>query len=728
MDDVLNFSLEKFNKNVAPSFGGTMKYIWTCPAWFPFNSCNIRINKPLIKLDLKTIADKQYIKSDTLYDVKAQVLSGGISRAAYRAFFIVYSQPSFNSYFNFTIKNHSYMSYDQDLNFGMEFNNNLHSQIIQNNIQIKWNINTTQAVFLNGFSLPEFSVKFVNTSGTFNISSTIFYRNDTFAQKTLTKSYIFSIPTPPNTGILEVYPSYAIAMSNTRINLLASNFIFEDDPLNTNFLYEYFYRNVFSEYLWIMNKYKNPNQITRSLIPITDSIKVECFYDKNSLSKVQATANLTIKMNSLLDYDKVDEIFIYDVENTILLLEAYSLNLRNHTMAKNTADFVARKILNKLSDLISKNNKTEARTIIHLNNDKMATILEAISLRFINYTKIETNFKNIINQIMIIAVENNDDLAFNLYYCNNFLRALDNLLQINFFNINLAKLDFKILENYKLLVMKMFREIPKGAYKFANLNNMNLFGLAVDSKFLKNDIVYINDESLNPYNLKSPIFFADYSSLYVSGHKSKSVLDKISVTIPNIIIESFDNDFILLIKHYTNWNPIVKEPANYTENNWYAVISDIIEVVFIDINYKNISIVKLLPQNTTVKNSSGVFNVTIMKNVTIYETSKDKKDYALNEEIGLESQLATLNFTMAINYSLNILNYTSCVKITRYSINGQNILQIDDKECNTWFDYKNNIIQCECDTPGYYTVGYNPKYKYNRKPIQFPQTDDSIGK
>lgn len=724
----MNFSLEKFNQNIAPSFGGAMKYIWTCPSWVPFKSCNIRINKPLIKVDLKAIEDKKYVTTDSLHDVKVQVLSGGVSKASYRAFFIVYSQPSFDSYFNFTIKSFSNIGYNEDLNFGMEFKNNLHSQIIKENILIQWNINTTQAIFLNGFSLPEFRMKFTNNSGTYNLTCTIFYRNDSFAQKTLSKSLIFTIPTPPNVGILEAFPSYALTLTNTRINFLASNFIFEDDPLNTDFYYEYFYRNVFGEYLWIINKYDNPNQLSRSIMPVTDSVKVECFYDSNLFSKVYATTNLTIKMNSLIDYNKVDEIFIYEVENAILQLEAYSLNLRNHTMSKNNADFYARKILNKLSELIINNKNNESRIIIHGNNDKLATILEAVSLRFSNYTQIETIFDKIIEKIIDIAHENEDDSAFSLFYCNNFLRALDNLLLINPHNINLAELDINILEKYKILMMKSFRDIPKGSYKMANLANMNLFGVTIDSKFLKNDIIYLNDESLNPYQSKSPIFYDDYSSIYVKDAKFKNDVSKISVRIPNIVIELFDNDFMLLIKHYTDWNPIVKEPANYTEDNWYAISSDIIEIVYVDINPKIIQTEKLLPQNMTVKNSSGVFNVTIMKNITVNETIKDQKEYNINEELIFDSELAIINFTLASNYSLKILNKTSCVKISKDFIKGKNIHLVDDFECNTWFDYKNKIVQCECDTPGYYSLAYNPKFKYNRKPIQFPQTSDSIRK
>jgi len=705
-----------------------MKYIWTCPSWVPFQSCNIRINKPLIKVNLNAITDKKYIKTDTLYDMKVQVLAGGSSKGAYTGFFIVYNQPNFNTYFNFTIKNSTAISYNEDLNFAMEFNNKIHSKVIKDNIRIKWNINTTDAYFINGFTLPDFRVNFFNTSGTFNLTCTIFYRNGTFAQKTLSKSFFFDISNPPNTGILEAYPPFSLTLTDTRISLLASNFLFEDDPTNKNFRYEYFYRNIFGEYLWIINKYDNPNQLTRSNMPITDSVKVKCIYDTGT-SNVEAQTNLTVKMNSLINYNKIDEIFIFEVENVILLLEAYSLNLRNHKMASTAADYYSKKILNRLYELFVKNNKTESRKIIHLNDDKIATILEAISIRFINYTQISQNFTNVIYEIMTIAHEEKDDVAFNLFYCNNYLRALDNLLNINPHVLELSKTDFDILENYKELLMLSYREIPKGAYKLANLKNLNIFGLTVDAKFLKNDIVYINNPSLNPLNTSSPIFFGDYSDLYLEGKPSPKKLDALSVTIPSGIIERFEFDFIPIIKQFLNWNIILDKNENYTEDSWYPIHSNIIEVSFVTIEPKNRT--KYILQNVTesIKNGSTVFNKTFEKNITVYELSPSEKEYKLLDDDGvyIESELIIINFTLSEKYPQKILNYTSCVKIGRDYISEKLPHRVDDLECNTWFDFSNNIIQCECDTPGYYTVAYNPKFKYSRKHIQFPQTSDSIG-
>lgn len=708
-----------------------MKYIWTCPSWVPFKTCNIRINKPLITSDLKAITDKQYIKTDSLYDVKVQVLAGGVSKAAYRGFFIVYSQPNFNSYFNFTIKNSSVLSYNDELNIGMVFQNNIFPTVIKENIQIKWDLNTKLVNSINGYSLPDYRIKFDGVSGNFNLTCTIFYRNNTLAQKTLSKYFLISIPEPPSIGRLDAYPQYSLTLSDTRINLIASNFIFKEDPNRKNFRYEYFYRNIFGEYLWIINKEYIPNQLTLRLMPITDSIKVKCFYDPNSNSNVETYMNLTVKINSLVDYNQIDNIFPYDIENALNLLEAYALNLRNHKLANNTADFFSRKILDKLYTVVN-TNKTNSKGIIHFNNEKVGTILESISLKFQSYIQISEKFNFIVNKIMSIASELGEDFNFSLFYCNNYLRALDNLLNINPSNIKLAKVDLTILENYKILLMKAFREITKGSYKLANLNNVNIFGLTVDTKFLKNDIIYSNDESLNPYNSKSPVFFGDYSNIYINGTKPISDLQKLSITIPNKIIESFANDFILIIKQYTDWNPVITEPSNYTDDNWYCVSSDIIEVTFVDILPKNISQSNKSLNNSIISNSSQIINNSTnssAQNETTDPIYDGQKEYQINEKIGdVDSNFVVINFTLSQKYSAKILNFTSCVSIS-YDIDEiKNLHYIYDYKCNTWFDFKNNLIQCECDGPGYYSVAYNPKFKYNRQHIQFPQTSDSIGK
>jgi len=641
------------------------------------------------------------------------------TKGKYTGFFIVYSQPNFNEYFDFKIYNSTKIVYNEQINFSMDFVKKIHSQVIKNNIDIRWNINTNDAIYINRYSLPDFNVKFVNISGNFNLTCTIFYRRNTFAQKTLSKSMILKIPSPPTRGKLEVYPIYSLVLSNTRLNLIASNFYYEDNLTKNNFKYEYFYRNIFGEYLWIINKYDNPNQLTRNIMPITDSIMVKCMFggDISDESHIEAFANITVNLNSLIDYSNIDEIFVFKIEDTILSLEAYSLNLRSHKMAKDIKNNISIKILKKLLEMYTKNqNNTSNKEIIHLNNDKIATILEAISFCFTNYSQISEDFGAIILGTMNIAYENDEINAFNLFYCNNFLRALDNLLKIKSNTNYLSYADFEILEEYKNLTMLSYTEITKGAYKMANLQNINIFGLTVDTKFLKHDIIYINDPTLNPINATSPIFFAHYSDIYLERENTVSKLDALSVTIPSKIIENFDTDFLLIIQQFKKFNKIIDKNKNYTNNIWYPIHSDVIEISFNLIKYNTINI------NEITENRPIEIDET--------DTNKDnqKKVYENMRDIGFndESEMAILNFTLEGEFSLKILNYTSCVKIDRET-NNENYHIIYDDKCNTWFDYANNLIQCECNSLGYYTVAYNPQFKYSRKHIQFPQTSDSIG-
>ena len=63
----------------------------------------------------------------------------------------------------------------------MNFKNKLNPNTIKDNVAIDWNINTTSAKFINGFSLPDFRIKFTDKlSGVFNLTCSIFYRNNTY--------------------------------------------------------------------------------------------------------------------------------------------------------------------------------------------------------------------------------------------------------------------------------------------------------------------------------------------------------------------------------------------------------------------------------------------------------------------------------------------------------------------------------------------------------------------
>lgn len=733
-DDTISFSLEKYNQNIVPSFGGTIQYIWTCPSWVPFTNCNIRINKPYININLNAIADKQYIMYDVLYNVKADVLVNKIKKSTFYGFFVLYSQPNFNSYFNFTVTNSTDISFNDEINFKMEFVKKLNSKTIKENVLIQWNINTTQALFINGFSLPDFRVKFTNTSGYFNLTCTIYYRNNTFAKKSLSKSIFFSIPTPPKVGTLEVYPDYLIAFSGTRVNMIAKNFVYEDDPQNNNFQYIYFYLNPFNEYLTIVNKNDNPNQLSRIIMPITEKIKVMCYF--NDLSYVEAEANISVKMNSLIDYNKIDDIFVYEVENAIILLETYALNLRKHRLAKATAENYGIKIQNKLIQIIKLNKNNIARTIIFNNIDKVATIMEAASYTFIDYKQINTNFTFLVAEIMAIADENNQVSVFSTYYTNNFIRALDNLLTITPASFYLAEIDITPLKDYYELFLKSFRDIPKGAYKMANLYNLNIFAITIDAKFLKKDVTYFDDNSVNPFDTISPIFIADNSEIYKQAGVSATNNNNLSVTIPNNVIEFFDNDFVVLINHYVGWNTVLNRNNTFKDDNWYSIHTDFIEVAFVDIDIYNTTSNSTKANGTASAIHSTAQNKTTSNTSTSTSTSNSKSNqkykYTANDKIFVPSGLIVINFTMkgnpeTNNFTLGIYNKTSCVKVEK-DTNSQGVHEIYEDACNTWFDYVNNIIQCECDFPGIYSIAFNPQFKYLRKSIQFPQTDDSIGK
>ena len=610
----------------------------------------------------------------------------------------------------------------------MNFKNKLNPNTIKDNVAIDWNINTTSAKFINGFSLPDFRIKFTDKlSGVFNLTCSIFYRNNTFAYKKLSRSFIFTIPDPPNVGTLDVFPNYSVTLSETKINLIAEKFLFEDDPKRKNFSYQFFYKNYFGEFLWIRNIYDNPNQITYESLPITDQIKVMVYY--NQKSSVETTKNITVQVNSILDYNEIDTIFVYSVEQAIIKLELFAINLRSHVMTQSSADTFSIKVINKLYDIFNLNNAETAIIILYNNIEKIGTILEAATLKLKNYSAVSKSILYVIENTLILSMIGEDETFFNQYYCNNFLRALDNLISIKPITENLESTDIKILLTYKNLIRQSFYNIPKGAYKLANLDNIDILGITIDQKFLKNDMVYFNNDLINPYNTPKPIFFQQYDDIYRKDAPKLYSYEVLSINIPVNIINYMQNDFIILFKNYIKWNKVISDtPANYTKDSWYPVTPDIIEVEIIDI--------KLVERNITNSNKTFLYRNLQVSNSTTNSTITNKTiqntntistmGYVFNENIYIPSGFVVINFTMKNKFSLDILNKTSCVRIFPEN-NTKGLHEIYDDYCNTWFDYENNIIQCECDEPGIYSIGYNPYFKYLRKHIQFPQTADSIG-
>ena len=59
---------------------------------------------------------------------------------------------------------------------------------------------------------------------------------------------------PPQIGILESYPDYLITLIKERLTLQISKLIPEEDLTRSSFKYQYFNKNIFDEYLRIINK------------------------------------------------------------------------------------------------------------------------------------------------------------------------------------------------------------------------------------------------------------------------------------------------------------------------------------------------------------------------------------------------------------------------------------------------------------------------------------------
>jgi hypothetical protein len=684
---------------------GQIQYTWKCPPWVAQNYCRIKRNKPFVSFEIKNLPKKDEIKYDTLYEIKCDVTINKVIKANFIGFFVIYSQKSLSNYLNFTIYNDTSISYGSDVNFKILFENEL-PKVIKDNILINWSINSTESVSKNGFNYPDIYFKFQEKlEGMYNLTCTLTYRNGTFAQKTVSRSKLFNLPSPPKIGFLETYPDFLITLTNKKLSLFSSKFSTEEDSTGESFKYQYFYRNVFGEFLRIVNKKNFTNQAVFDLVPITDQVRVGVNYEGDSF--VFKDEDLTVSLNNVIDYNKIKDIsIIFDVEKAILYLEAYSINLRFHILEKQQANKIALEIINILKEILEKKNDISSKKIIYNNKDKIGTILEAVSFKLLNLNDENIKlFEEIMGIMIKVSFEINKEDYFNEESSNNYLRFYDNLLKLKINSNTLNDIDLTINEIFKDLLTKSFRGVPKGMCKFADLIKVNIMGLTVDNIFLKNDVIYVENLIENKNNALNPVFLENYSKNY-ELQKSRSEKRKSSALIPKEIINKFSNDFIIIIKQYKNWNNVTSFELRKDSDEWYSLSNDLIEARFIN-------------EVRMEKNYSD----NISDNYEYFQ-------YIENKTLSTDSQTLILNFTYShekIKEGDIILNKTSCIKIN----NDQEdqifrYFDLIDYECNTWFDFTNGIIQCECDSSGLYTISYNNQFEYRRKSIQFPQTNDSI--
>jgi hypothetical protein len=277
------FSIDVFHQIVTPRLNGTVNYVWQCPAWVPFETCNQRSNRPIIKVDGNLIL-QEYFLGDLLYDVSVKVLVDKVEYVKMIGFCIVYTQRNLTSFFDFTISNMTQIGYNLPLKHRIDFVNDIDREALKNDLTIKWNINRTDIELVNRDALPVFIVNpESNSYGGYNVTCQLTYRKGTKVETTFQKNTVVYINPPPLGGEFKVVPNTGIFTDKFKLSVegLRANpeaFISSDYVIH----YQYFYLNPSNEYVLIENMYDLGEVYRPRLIPPTTYLKVRVHYDPNS--------------------------------------------------------------------------------------------------------------------------------------------------------------------------------------------------------------------------------------------------------------------------------------------------------------------------------------------------------------------------------------------------------------------------------------------------------------
>ena len=728
-NDTIIFSIDVFDKIVKPRLNGTVNYVWTCPGWVPFDSCNQRSNKPVITVNGSQIL-QDYFMSDILYDVSVKVLVDKLEYIKMVGFCVVYSQKSINSYFDFKIANMTQIGYNLPMKHEIQFINQVEREALKNDLLIKWSVDKVDVVLMNGDSLPMFLFPSLISDTEYTITCELTYRKNTKVETKITKSEKIIIYAPKYLLDLIVEPDKGIFSSKFKLTAKIKNKI-EADTENYVKRYQYFYLNPSGDYVLIENKDDMGDTYRPRIIPPTESIKVRTYYNSSSYNEEYLTVSITNDINFDF-FSSIQSIFEDDIEDALLQLEAYSLNFRKPFEYPNIKDIpaIAKLFIQKLTAVLNVSKKSQALSDLLNNNlNKVGNILEGFITQMSSIEAV-SDFINIFVFILDFVKKYNNYKILTDVSCHNFVRAYDNLIELFPKDAQLFSQELGIFDSAHKLIAYTMLFVELGIEKHYNLKNIAIIGTRINTLYLKNNITYEFQQRVNDYSISDESRDEIYRSVQedeeqiqerrnLQDDEESADVPKTSVVVSSVFLNEKILDGTLQIFYFRN--------LNYETNVEYlkatkklALTQDLLQVKMLNIT--KYVIIEEIKKANNVTSSSTESSSKTTQNITY---TIERKETPVTEYNFIEfnnETFVTINFTMPDSFNRDILNKTTCILVDEEFEMG------DDEEavCNTWFDFTNKIIQCECDKTGMYTVIYNPLFKYLRKRIQFPQLNDSI--
>ena len=710
LNSTITFSVDVFDQVIKPRLSGTVSYVWTCPTWVPFTSCNPRINKPKITVDGGMI-DASNFGGDLTYDVTVNILVNRILYTTMQGFVVVYSQLSPTNFFSFYVQNYTELTYNSPMKFEIKFFNQIDRDIILNDVYINWGINRTDVQLMNGNNLPTFIVSpDTNGSGGYNITCTVTYRKGTRVETSIMNSTSVYVTPPELKGIFTVNPLGGIFTTKFRLTVtgvaIDSNAALDGSFVNT---YQYFYLNPSNQYSRIAYLPDLFSDYTPKIIPPTNSLKARVFYDGDSYYEL--TQSVSILPSSNFDYiTNINDIFVYDTSGALLELEAYALNFKivQYSDQINMPVIIAQ-FNQKLIDILTtaKQNTILSKTV-NDNIPRIGNIIEGYTSQMTSLTDF-TPYITLFNTVFDYAKYYGNYATFSSPESVNFILAANNLISIYQKNSSINPGILDLLSIMNNMFAYSVNNIDLSFERYFKFNNIEVVGTTVNTLYLKNDITYNFNSNSQDNSSSGEISRLD---LYTSNSATQKSLrnlqgsgSDVTVDVNSTILNSQTLDGTVQAFYFSSmYNYYYTNLQNSSSR--VAVVPGLIQVSFL---------------NNTRYQVVTIYNTTSNNNITTSNTNVTSVQEYVSLKFNNES-LLVINFTLPYTLNPDYINKTTCILIDTQA----NSPDAQEAICNTWFDFTNNIIQCECDQMGMYTVVYNPNFKYLRKNIQFLQLSDTI--
>jgi hypothetical protein len=222
-------------------------------------------------------------------------------------------------------------------------------------------------------------------------------------------------------------------------------------------------------------------------------------------------------------------------------------------------------------------------------------------------------------------------------------------------------------------------DIQIGQEKVYLMNNFQFNALFINTDRLVNDYIFSSKTNKQISASERRVFYLQNPDIYdFNFNVSKIFSTKVDqCLIPADTIKLIGSDTLIEISHYT------KDLIGSINSTFFSIVNSSFNVQFQSMSGNN-----LLETMVFTDSQTAIFNFSI------------------------PNKLSNIGFKLLLN--------SSCAKVDLITGNA------DISLCNTWFDYKENIIQCECDTSGFFTVVSSSNFKNQRLWGQFEQTEETI--